>query len=96
MVRKAHMAIFVVFKVSHPHQMHAAIARAFPFDHSDLGDNEWLISARGTAQEVSNKLGLTPGNDLGSAIVFSMQSYYGRASTNVWDWIKTKAEETNG
>lgn len=90
------MAIFVVFKVSDPGKMHSAVTSVFPLDHLELGDNEWLISARGTAQEVSNRLGLTPGNDLGSAIVFSMQSYYGRASTNVWDWIKTKAEETNG
>lgn len=90
------MAIFVVFKVSDPHLMRAAIARVFPNDHLDLGDNEWLISARGTAQEVSNRLGLAPENEAGSAIIFSMQSYYGRASTNIWEWIKTKAEEGNG
>jgi hypothetical protein len=51
-----------------------------------------LISAIGTAKDISDKLGVTPGNDAGAAIIFSMGNYYGRATTEIWDWIKVKAE----
>jgi len=89
------MAIFVVFRVTDTEAMREAVTRIFPTDHFDLGTGEWLISAKGTAQELSDRLGLTD-NRVGSAIIFSMQSYYGRAPSNIWDWIKTKSEETDG
>jgi hypothetical protein len=89
------MAIFVIFNVDNPAGMRASIEREFPKDNFDLGANEWLISAKGTAQELSQRLGVSTG-EASSAIIFSMQSYFGRASTNIWDWIKTKAEEGNG
>lgn len=89
------MAIFVIFRVGDPAAIRAALERHFPNDHRDLGDNEWLVSGSGTAQEISNRLGVTDGTS-GAAIIFSMQSYYGRAPTDIWDWIKTKAEQANG
>lgn len=89
------MAIFVIFKVSDPAALRTAILTNFPADHFDLGSNEWLISGRGTAQEISDRLGLSTGV-VGSGIIFSMQSYYGRASSNIWDWIKTKSEQADG
>lgn len=54
----------------------------------------WLIASSGTAQELSNKLGVTEG-DLGSTIIFSTAGYYGRAPSNIWEWIKAKLEAPN-
>jgi len=73
--------------------MEAAVRRVFPSDHFKVADDQWLISAIGTAKDISDKLGVTPGNETGPAIVFSMANYYGRATTEVWDWIKVKAEQ---
>lgn len=91
------MTVFVVFKVQHPDKMREAVNKLYPNDNFDLGTNEWLISAKDTALSVANTLGIsTEPSDVGSAIVFSMSSYYGRTSSDVWEWIKTKTEATDG
>ena len=91
------MTIFVVFRVQDPLKMQARVAEFYPNDHFDLGNNEWLISSNGTAKTVSDVLGITAQpSKSGNAIVFSMESYYGRAGTNIWEWIKTKSEASNG
>jgi hypothetical protein len=91
------MTIFVVIRVQNPDSMRKAITSKFPLDHFDLGNNEWLVSGKGTAKGISDKLGVTSDpNSAGTAIVFSMDGYFGRAPSNIWDWIKTKAEATNG
>ncbi len=91
------MSIFVVFRVTKPEEMKAAIESKFPDDSFNLGNNEWLVSDKGTAKEVSDKIGISSeASPVGSAIVFSMGSYFGRASTNIWDWIKAKTEATDG
>jgi hypothetical protein len=51
----------------------------------------WLVAGTGTAQEVSIGLGVNTGG-IGSTIVFSTAGYYGRAPTNIWEWIKAKME----
>lgn len=89
------MAIFVVFGVTNPTAVGAAIKREFPGDHFEVRPGEWLISSPLTAIEVSNKLGITKGEN-GSAIIFAMSSYYGRASNAVWDWIKSRLEAKAG
>ena len=33
---------------------------------------------------------------LGTGIVFEVASYYGRATTDIWDWVKLKWEATGG
>jgi hypothetical protein len=88
------MNIFVVFKVSDSTKLERAIEDVYPEDHLKLQDDEWLISGGSTAQEVSDRLGVSSG-DNGSAMIFRMGSYYGRASTNIWDWIKTKSEDAS-
>jgi hypothetical protein len=89
------MTIFVVFRVKASACMRAAIARAYPDDSLDLGNNEWLISAKGTPKIVSDSLGITSHPDtIGAAIVFSVDGYFGRASADIWEWIKSKSEAT--
>jgi hypothetical protein len=94
------MTIFAVFRVSNPAKMETAIRSAYPNDHLKIDTDEWLVSDKGTAVEVSHKLGITSPTDAstvnGPAIVFSMANYYGRASTEIWDWIKTKLEAPSG
>lgn len=90
------MAIFVIFRVADPIRMGLAVQREFPNDHLKVKPDEWLVSAIGTAKDVSDRLQVTPENVSGAAMIFSMANYYGRAATEIWDWIKTKAEQTGG
>ena len=91
------MTIFIILHVKNPAKMRSALEAAFPGDHFDLGNNEWLVASAGTARSVSDAIGITSDpSKTGSAIVFSMSNYFGRASTDIWEWIKTKAEAING
>jgi hypothetical protein len=90
------MTIFVVFRVKASACMRAAIARVYADDSYDLGNNEWLISAKGTPKSVSDSLGITSHPDtIGPAIVFRVEGYFGRASADIWEWIKSKSEATD-
>lgn len=89
------MSIFVIFRVADPAKMKAAITINFENEHLELGNNEWLVSSNMTPQGLSDKLGVTNGSN-GAAIVFAMSGYFGRAPSNIWDWIKSKAEQANG
>ena len=57
-----------------------------------MGRNQWLIAAEGTAREVSDKLGITGVEPplIGSSVVFGISGYFGRASSEMWEWIATK------
>jgi hypothetical protein len=85
------MSIFVIFRVARPAELEAALARVYPDDYLSLGGGQYLVSAIGSAKAVSDKLGISDGN-MGSAIVFKMTNYFGRATTEIWDWVKNKAE----
>ncbi len=89
------MAIFVVFRVHNQPNMAAALLRVFPQDHMKIETGEWLVASPGTAKDVSDRLGVSEG-DTGPAMIFKMSNYYGRASTDIWDWIKAKAETSDG
>jgi hypothetical protein len=66
----------------------------FPSDHYKLDGGSFLVSTKGTAQELSEKLGVTGGTN-GAAVVVEVASYFGRANPNVWSWIKSKLEAPN-
>lgn len=61
-------------------------------------DRGWLIQFDGTSIDLSNHLGITVQNQgepstVGSAIVVPVSSYYGRGSTDMWEWLKLKLEQ---
>lgn len=94
------MTIFAIIRVADPPKMAAAIESNFPDNFVRLQDDEWLVSGTGTAREVSDKLGITTSGTselaVGSALVLTVGGgYYGRASTVIWDWIKTKLESSS-
>jgi hypothetical protein len=89
------MAIFVIFRVASLPQIEAALKEVFPNDHLQVGPGQWLVSAIGTAKDVSDRLRISDGSR-GAAMIFSMGNYFGRAPTDIWDWIKAKAEKPGG
>lgn len=74
-----------------------AIKREFPADHLSISDTQWIISTTGTAVELSAKLGVFDVKNpslppTGNAVIFATTSYWGRAPTNIWEWLKAKLE----
>jgi hypothetical protein len=91
------MTIFaVLFPLPQP-KLVDAIKLAYPNNWYSLSDTQFLVSSAGTAMEVSAKIGVADPNDrqkpaTGSAVIFATNSYYGRAPTPLWEWVKAKLE----
>lgn len=65
----------------------SAILEKFPSSFMQIAPGQWLVAAKTTtAIEISNQLGISDGTN-GSGIVFAISGYYGRAATNIWEWI---------
>jgi hypothetical protein len=87
------MNVFAVIALSDSsiEPIRTAVAAQFPENYLEAGRLLWLIADSGTAQSVSNQLGIATGT-LGSVVVIAFSGYYGRAPVNIWEWIKSKAE----
>lgn len=85
--------LFVVFS-SRPDMdapLEAAIQENYADNFFPLGRSRWLVVADSTAREVSNKLGITSDpSKISSSQVFATSGYFGRASSETWEWIATK------
>ena len=72
-----------------------------PSDRWELPNGRgWLISHRGTSIELSNHLGITgqPENvppSLSPVLITSVNSYYGRSSSDLWEWLKVRFENAS-
>lgn len=91
------MAIFAIMseKGTGAEKLDAAIKLNFPQDHLTINPGSWLVAWKGTPSDLSAKLGISDATT-GSAVVVSISTYFGRASPDIWVWIKTKWEETSG
>jgi len=91
------MTIFAVISQPGPNhdRLASAVHAAFPDRHYVLGPGTWLVAGLGTAKDVSDKLGVTEGEN-GSAVILETGSYYGRANPAIWSWIKTNWEVARG
>ena len=81
--------MFVILAGSDPDKVAAVIAEKYPNDFLMVAPGQWLVAGDGTAQEVSNNLGITDGTN-GSGLVLSFQTYFGRSKPQNWEWIADK------
>jgi hypothetical protein len=91
------MTIFAILLPTPEPNVVNAIKTAYPNNYLAINESQWLVSTTGTAIDVSAKIGVfDPRNPLatptGNAVVFSTNGYFGRAQTNIWEWIKAKLE----
>jgi hypothetical protein len=86
------MTVFTLISLAPGPAIAAAIEEHFQNNNIKIADNVWLLAGVGTAQEISNRLGVTPDAKVGNAIVFATSGYYGRGPSNNWEWIKAKLE----
>ena len=91
------MAIFAVIGQISPDttKLGPIIHSEFPRDSLLLQEQVWMVAFQGTAQELSDRLGVTDGTN-GNAIIVSTGTYYGRANPSIWEFFKQKWESTNG
>jgi hypothetical protein len=87
------MTLFAILAHDESSGLAVALAKHFPGDFLKIGTGQWLVAGKSTTVDVSNILGISDGSN-GSAIVVAISSYYGRASTNIWEWMKVKLSAT--
>jgi hypothetical protein len=86
------MAIFVIVPISNALGIEKSLEElktAQKLDFMKLPTSGYVVSFSGTAQELSNVSGISEGTS-GTGLVTAASSYYGRAPTNIWDWIKSR------
>ena len=91
------MTIFAILMPRPQPALAEKLGAVFKTDALKVTDTQWLVSAIGTAQEISMKIGVyDPDNPtaapVGEAIVFSTSGYFGLAPANIWEWIKVRLE----
>lgn len=83
------MAIFLVVPTTPANtlrdRMHT-LQEADKIKFQSLPAGEYLVSYKGASQELSDALGISDG-ETSSGIVASINSYYGFASNNIWEWL---------
>lgn len=88
------MTVFAIMSTSTKPELEAAVEKHYPDEKSyRISDTAWLVSDKGTATEVSEKLGVKKGGIKGTLIVPVKSSYYGVASTALWEWLRAAFEE---
>jgi len=52
-----------------------------------LPRGEWLVSYEGTSKQLTDMLGISEGK-LGTVVALNFSGYWGRASKDIWEWLK--------
>jgi hypothetical protein len=86
--------LFAIFAPTNATALQAKLADSqteFPFLSKPTSQDSWLVIApnRVTTQELCAALGITDGTVSG-AVVVRVENYYGRAASDVWEWITAK------
>jgi hypothetical protein len=85
------MAVFIVLSLAPNPTLDANIAKAYSAQNKlVLSPTACLVSDdEVTTAQVCEKIGVKIGG-LSDVIVFKFQSYFGIASTAIWEWIKLR------
>jgi len=83
------MAAFAVISITPNPDLDKQIAGAYAGAYLALSQSAWLISDKNvTTKEVCDKINVKPGGI--GAVVVKIESYFGVASPNIWEWLKVK------
>jgi hypothetical protein len=86
--------LFAIFAASNPEAMKQKLSSSqdkFSFLSKPTSEESWLVIAPNTVttKELSDALGITDGA-VSAAVVVRVESYYGRANNDIWEWIAAK------
>ena len=90
------MTIFLVVPISQPEKVLEALSALKTqnsIDYTSIpGQSEaYFVSFGGTSKELSDLLGISEGVT-GTGVVAAVGSYFGRAPTNLWEWVSSRWE----
>lgn len=86
------MGIFLITPILEPAKVAASVKSNFAEDYYAIPNtNSLLVHYSGTTKELSDKLGITSGEN-GTGVIVAFSNYYGRAPTDIWEWIKSRLE----
>lgn len=93
------MAIFLVTPLAQNFERLRSALDEKEMDYFPLQtDAGLLVADTGTSAEVSNKIGVTVQDSserpLGAALITRVPSYYGIGQTLMWEWIKSRMEQS--
>lgn len=84
------MPVFFVTALSDSSALKRKMETTFSVnDRYAVSEDKYFVSYNGTTEQLSALLGFTDGAT-GSGIVLLFNSYYGRATPDLWEWIALK------
>jgi hypothetical protein len=87
------MAAFSVISLSPNPELDKAIATAYAGAYLALSATAWLVADTGvTTKDVCDKINVRHGG-ITRVIVTKIESYFGVAPPNIWEWLKIKIVE---
>ena len=86
------MALFAIVGVRPKPGLAEKVENDFRGKYYKVANNHWIVVGEGTAQSVSDGLGIR-GGGLGSVLVYNFVGYYGFASTTLWEWLKNSGSD---
>jgi len=91
------MTVFAIMSTSLKLELEAAVNEFYPDTKSyRVSDMTWFVTDKGTtAKEISEKLGIKKDGIRGVVIIPVRSSYYGVASSTLWEWLKAAIEESS-
>lgn len=81
------MTTFIVVSNEFSADLQQNIERSYPKNYR-INPTTWLLSTEGVTADISKSLGITDGN-VGSAVVFRTDGYYGWNDKSLWEWLDT-------
>lgn len=88
------MGVFLITPIAEPDRVGKVVADRFKQDaYSIPRTQSWLVAFGGTTKELSDTLGISDGS-VGTGIIVPVTNYYGRAPTDIWEWIKNRMERS--
>ncbi len=84
-------ALFVASKPDAIKERLSATNLPFAILSQPVSADSWFLITKSaiTTKEVCDALGITDGSN-GSGVIVRVENYYGRADTEVWEWIVAK------
>ena len=87
MVEAPNKQIFAVIALKNAPALAAKI-RDMELTSLSLTDDSWLAVYGGTTREFAEALGIRSGEIGVAGLVVPVENYSGRASSDVWEWLK--------
>ena len=98
-VLEVSMQVFAVFNVRDPSRVKAGIDEHYRDNCHEAGNDAFFIATSGeTTRQVATKLGLGDDNPSGvtTGIIIPVTGYWGRYSSDLWEWIVVKQNANGG